>query len=150
MNKGKSIIQRHRNTAEYFVEHGLVGVEGFKIAMAETGYGKKSVYETAHHKFKDPKMIQTIADMREKREYTREKARALLEKLREDCITANDRTNRLGVIKELDKIHQLYGDEDTSITITQVIVSPQERRAVLAKEMQLIDDINDAQLAIAE
>ncbi len=150
MNKGISINQRRHDTVEYFVEHGLSGIEGYKVAMRETGYVRKSIVDNAKYKFKSPEVIQLIADMKSAREYTREKARALLEKLREDCITANDRTNRLGVIKELDKIHQLYGDEDTSINITQVIVSPQERREVLVKEIQLLDEIDDAPLAIAE
>ena len=146
----KSHLLRRKECVEYFVEKGLVGEEGYKEAMKFFGYKPQLLRETYKKKFNSPEVQGLIADEIKKHEYTIGKAVQLLNELKMDCETSSDRTNRLGCIKELDRINGLYGDEDNGIHITQVIVSPQERRAVLAKEMKLLDDIDAAPLAIAE
>ena len=145
-----SPIKRRRDLVEYFIAHNLVGVDGFKQAMKACEYAPQYARENAERLLNDEGIQQLIRNEKERHEYTREKATLLLKKLKDDCETNSDRTNKLGCIKELNRIHGLYGDEDTGINITQVIVSPQERRAVLAKEMKLLDDIEEAPLAIAE
>ena len=145
-----SPIDRNRELVKYFVEANLVGIDGFKQAMKECGYVAQYVRENAEKKFNSDKTKLLISNERERHEYTREKATLLLKTLKADCKTNSDRTNLLGCIKELNRIHALYGDEDNAIKITQIIVSPQERKAVLVKEMKLLDDIDSAPLAIAE
>lgn len=150
MDRERSHKQRQRDCVEYFVEQNLVGADGYRQAMLANDYMVQFARENSEKKFNSEEVTNLIAAEKQKHEYTQEKARRLLEKLKEDCETASDRTNRLGVIKELNRLHRLYGDEEGSITINQIIVSPQERRAVLVKELKLLNDIDDAPLAIAE
>ncbi len=150
MSEINSHIDRRRAVVKYFVENDLAGEDGYKMAMKALDYKPQITRETGGKKFNSDIVQQLIADERKKNGYDRNKATRLLEELRDVCETKEDRTNRLGCIKELNRIHDLYGDENNAIKITQVIVSPQERRQILAKEIQLLDDIDDAPLAIAE
>ena len=148
--KGMATYQRRVDVAMYFVEHNLVGVAGYREAMLKNGYKKQYAREHCDRKFNMPETIRLIAEEKDRRGYSKEKAVKLLEELREECETANDRTNKLGAIKELDRIHGLYGDEDTGVLIQQLIVSPEQRILELKKELKLLDDIEVAPLAIAE
>lgn len=149
-DKGLSKVQRRVDTAEYFVEHVLTGVLGYKVALRENDYGTEYIRLNAAKMFARPETVRFINEARKKHEYTKEKAVKLLEELKKDCETSKDRTNRLGVIKELNRIHQLYGDEAGGIVINQLIVSPEERKKELTKELKLLDAIEVAPLAIAE
>ncbi len=148
--KNPSPLVRRRELIAYFVENNLIGVDGYKVAMKACGYATQLTRETAASKFNSEVVTELIANERKKHEYSQEKARQLLDQLKADCETAGDRTNKLGCIKELNRIHGLYGDDEAGIHITQVVVSSQERRKVLAKELKLLDDIDSAPLAIAE
>ena len=144
------VIKRRQEVIAIFVEEGFQGVEGYRKALLANGYGKQIALTKSGEDFNTPKVQNLIAEERAKHEYTKEKAVKLLNELKEDCITNADRTNRLGCIKELDRIHGLYGDEDANVTINQLIVSPEERKKVLEKELKLLNDIKDAPLCIAE
>ncbi len=146
----QTLAQRRATVIEYFLDHGLTGLEGYKEAMRAVGYIEKTIGESAEIKWNSAETARLLAEERGRREHTTEKAVKLLEELKKDCETANDRTNRLGVIKELNRVSSLYSDEDGSVVINQVIVSAEERRAVLSKELKLLDDIGKAPLAIAE
>lgn len=143
-------LDRRKDVAEYFVEHNLIGLEGYKDALRAHDYNKQGIRELAAKKFASEETVRLISEARGRREYSQEKAVKLLEELKQDCKDNNDRTNLLGAIKELDRIHRLYGEEGGGITINQVIVSPQERKKTLMKELELLNQIENAPLAIAE
>lgn len=149
-SKLKPSQERRRDAVKFFLDNGLMGEGGFKEALLAQDYKPQYAHEHALELLNSDSVQRLMAEERAKRSYSKEKAVVLLEELKKDCETAKDRTNRLGVIKELDRIHGLYGDEETGVTINQVIVSPEERKKVLAKELKLLDDIDSAPLAIAE
>lgn len=145
-----SVHARRRKVAKYFVDHELTGIDGFKEALRAAEFHPLYVRNEGKRLFESPSFVQYIAEERGKLEYTKEKAIKLLTDLKADCKTMKDRTNRLGCIKELNRIHGLYSDEDSGVTINQIIVSPQERKQVLIKELDLLKDIESAPLCIAE
>jgi len=144
------VIKRRRKVVAYFLEHGLTGPEGFKEALRACDFGAQYARTDGDRLFTSPQIQRFIAEEKTRHGYTKEKAVKLLRQLQKECEGANDRTNKLGVIKELDRIHGLYTDEDAGITINQLIVSPQERKQVLLKELSLLENIEAAPLAIAE
>ena len=144
------VIARRRKVVSYFLEEGLTGPEGFKEAMKVFEYATPYIASHGARLFSGAQIQRLITEEKAKHSYTKEKAVKLLRQLQVECETAGDRTNKLGVIKELDRIHGLYSDEDTGLIINQLIVSPQERKQVLLKELSLLEDIEAAPLAIAE
>jgi len=144
------VIKRRRKAVSYFLEQGLIGADGFKEAMLALDFGAQYTNNNANRLFTSPQVQRFIAEEKAKHAYTKEKAVKLLKELQTECEGAKDRTNKLGVIKELDRIHGLYTDDDKLVTINQLIVSPQERRAELEKELDLLNKIDSAPLAIAE
>ena len=144
------VIARRRKVCAYFLEEGLTGPEGFKEAMKVFEFANSYICTDGDKLFASAQIQRLLSEEKAKHSYTKEKAAKLLRELQVECETANDRTNKLGVIKELDRIHGLYTDEDAGITINQLIVSPQERKQVLLKELALLENIEAAPLAIAE
>ncbi len=89
------------------------------------------------------------AKMQAKSEYTKEKAHELLVDHRERCIIAKDRTNELGSIKEDNTIFGLHKiDKEPALVINQNLISDVERKAILAKELSLLEAIDAEPLAI--
>ena len=134
---------------KYYVENDLFGPQGYRKAMLANGYTPQLARESCERKFNSRRVQDFIKEERARNNYTLDKAVLLLDELKKECKTANDRTNRLGCIKELNRINGLYGDEDSGVNITQVIVSPEERKKVLAKELKLLDEIDNSPLCIA-
>jgi len=143
---------RRIKAARHYVENGCPP-DMYHVSLLYAGYSKGTVTGTWKRMFKDPRTAEMIAHEQrrydQKDNYNLSKAKRLLDSLKKDCVTANDRTNRLGCIKELDKIHGLYGDEDTSVTINQLIVSPADRKQALQRELKLLEDIEASPLCIA-
>ena len=144
------VIARRRKVVAYFLEEGLTGPEGFKEAMKVFEFATPYICNHGDRLYAGAQIQRLIAEEKGRHTYTKEKAAKLLRQLQEESESAGDRTNKLGVIKELDRIHGLYTDEEAGVVINQIIVSPQERKQVLMKELALLEDIESAPLAIAE
>lgn len=144
------VIARRRKVVAYFLEEGLTGPEGFKEALKALDFDAQYARANGDRLLSSPQIQRLIAEEKARHSYTKEKAVKLLRQLQTECESAGDRTNKLGVIKELDRIHGLYTDEEAGVVINQIIVSPQERKQVLIKELSLLEDIEAAPLAIAE
>ena len=151
-NKPQTIsrLDRCMDVVKYYVDNNLFGPQGYRKAMLSQGYTPQLARESCGKKFNSKRVQSLIKEEKARGGYTVDKAMKLLDELKKECETAKDRTNRLGCIKELNRINGLYTDEASGINITQVIVSPEERKKVLSKELKLLDDIDDAPLCIAD
>ncbi len=142
---------RLRKLARHYVENGK---KDFPRSMMALEYGLQYIDLGSKDLLATERMQKFIEEEQEKYDYensyNRDRAVILLNDLKKDCETAADRTNMLGVIKELDRIHQLYGNEDGGITINQLIVSPEERKKVLSEELRLLEEIDNSPMCIAE
>jgi hypothetical protein len=151
--KMKKTDDRRYIAAKHYVEQGQPR-NGYKKSLLFAGYTKGTVQCYGKRMFHQPDTQVLIKKCQQEYDtehgYNKEKATKLLKELKKECEDAKDRTNKLGCIKELDRIHGLYGDEDASININQVIVTPQERKKVLLKELKQLEDIEAAPLCIAE
>ncbi len=148
----KKLQPRWIKAAIHFIVHNE---RSFPESLRALGYAEK--YITVYWKriLNDERVVKVIKEeherIAEQKRYSPEKATVLLKALLEECKTNKDRTNRIAVIKELNKLHNFYKDEDGSaLNIEQHEVTLEERKKSLLAELKLIDNLEVAPYCIAE
>jgi hypothetical protein len=148
----KPISKNWRKAGTYWLQNK--GAVSWREALLHVGFKPKSVDSIKQRMNKDPRFAQYMKDEEERLclddDWSAKKATKLLEELRANSETADDRTNLLGAIKELNRIHGLYDAEVNDDEIVQEMVTTEDRRKALLKELELLDQIDKAPICIAE
>lgn len=141
----------YKAVMHYF--NGVPDKRNFNKSMIAAGYSKDYATQEGGRIFKSPKVQNILAGEQAKIDaenaWTVEKATEKLNELKKKCTTANDRQNMVNCIKELNKLWGLYKEEAGDINTVQEIVSPEERKKALKKELELLDKLDEAPYCIA-
>ena len=141
--------QKRVKVANYFIEQGLMGLEGYKQALRHFKYSPQTVNIGAEKMFNSKDNKRLIAEARKRKEHTTDKAVKLLEELKKECEQAKDRTNKLAVIRELNKVSNVY-DKKAGEDVEQKIIPIEEQIKNLERKLELLKQTRDAPLAIAK